>query len=90
MTEAPQHPYPVGSRIRHVNQEWATGDMWTAETTGSIGPYPDGSWEYTVLAGEWFARRLDAEYNPMTRPAQWSSLAVTLVALPGPMEEEAA
>lgn len=69
----PKPPLPVGTRVWHINQQWARSA--TAEITAVMGPYNDGSYEYMVLAGENFARQLGPD-NPMTRVAQWSSFAV--------------
>ncbi|MEV4440437.1 hypothetical protein AB0K09_15715 [Streptomyces sp. NPDC049577] len=41
------------------------------------GPWPDGSYEYRVTAGEDFSRRTGPD-NPETRDARWSSTATIL------------
>lgn len=86
MSDTPQHPYPVGSKVRHINQEWATGETFTAEITGVKGQYGD-TYEYTVFAGLTFSLRLDEETNPMIRETQWSSRATILVSLPEDVTE---
>lgn len=87
MSDTPQHPYPVGSKVRHINQEWATGETFTAEITAVHEPYGDRTYEYTVLAGMFFAQRLDDIDNPMARPSLWSSRAIRLVSLPEDVTE---
>lgn len=67
-----EQPLAVGTRVRHVSQQWATGDIWTAEITRVSNRWWDGTFEYDVLAGELFACRL-SETNPMTRVTTWSS-----------------
>jgi hypothetical protein len=71
-----RHPFAPGTRVRHVNQEWAREA--TAVVVKAHGPFGDGSYEYEVFAGELFAEPV-SESNPMTRPTQWSSLAVIVV-----------
>lgn len=73
------HPLKPGDKIRHINQQWATGEINTAEIVSVQGPFkPDGDFEYEVLAGESFANRL-SESNPMTRKTMWNSRAILLV-----------
>jgi hypothetical protein len=70
-------PLPIGTRVTHVNQQWATSSTapdGTAEILEADGPYPDGSWEYRVRAARDFSR-LPASDNPMDRESWWSSNA---------------
>lgn len=66
------HPLPVGSRVRHYGQQWAAARAGTATIREVKGPWPDGSYEYRVTAGEDFSRRTGPD-NPETREAWWSS-----------------
>ncbi len=66
------HPLPVGTPVRHIGQCWARAA--TATITGIKGPYNDGAYEYEVLAGEDFSRRL-SDTNPQTRTVWWASYA---------------
>lgn len=68
------HPLPVGSRVRHYGQQWASARSGTATVREIVGPLRDGSYEYRVTAGEDFSR-LTGPDNPETRDAWWSSLA---------------
>lgn len=71
------HPLPVGTRVTHVNQQWATSRVapeGTAEILEVRGPYNDGSWEYLVLAACYFSRRPGPD-NPLDRETWWSSNA---------------
>lgn len=71
-------PLPVGTRVTHINQRWATSTVTpegTAEILEARGPYPDGSYEYRVLAARDFSRR-PGPGNPMDREVWWSSQAV--------------
>lgn len=79
MSDAPQHPYPVGSLVRHINQEWAT-TFPTARIT-SVHPQGDGTFEYGVKAGMIFSERISAS-NPMARDAMWHSRATILMRRP--------
>lgn len=74
-------PLPAGTRIAHINQQWAisrTSPGGTAEILEARGPYNDGSWEYRVLACRDFSRRPGRD-NPMDRETWWNSLAVRAV-----------
>lgn len=72
------HPLPAGTRVTHISQGWA-GPIRTpdgiAEIVAARGPYPDGAWEYEVLACRDFSRRPGPD-NPMDRPTWWASYAV--------------
>ncbi|MEU9415203.1 hypothetical protein [Streptomyces sp. NPDC048272] len=72
------HPLPVGTRVTHVNQQWAnrrTAPEGTAKIVEARGPYNDGSYEYLVLACRDFSRQ-PGPGNRMDRETWWSSLAV--------------
>lgn len=72
------HPLSVGTRVTHVNQQWAsskTAPDGTAEILAACGPYHDGSWEYRVRACSDFSRRPGPD-NPLDRETWWSSQAV--------------
>lgn len=68
------HPLPAGTRVRHYNQQWSEATAGTATVQESKGPWPDGSYEYRVLATEGFSRQPGPD-NPETRDAWWSSTA---------------
>lgn len=74
-------PLPVGTRVTHISQQWATSRT-APEGTGKIleadGPYPDGSWEYRVLAARDFSRRPGPD-NPLERETWWSSNATRTI-----------
>ncbi|MCY0917038.1 hypothetical protein OS965_02455 [Streptomyces sp. H27-G5] len=75
------HPLPVGTRVTHINQQWAnahTTPEGTAVIVEARGPYNDGSYEYRVLACHDFSRQPGPD-NPLDRETWWSSLAVTPV-----------
>ncbi|MFG2412290.1 hypothetical protein [Streptomyces goshikiensis] len=75
------HPLPVGSRVTHVNQRWATSRIvpdGTAEILEARGPYNDGTYEYRVRAARDFSRR-PGPNNPLDRETWWSSQAVQAV-----------
>jgi hypothetical protein len=74
-----RHPLAPGTPVRHVNQEWAREA--TAVIVQAHGPFLDDVYEYVVAAGVDFSRPV-SQSNPMTRPAQWSSLAVAVVEAP--------
>lgn len=75
----PDHPWPIGTRVYHVGQEWHRTHMGgTATVEDFYGPLRDGSYEYKVRTGEDFSRRTSKE-NPETRECQWSSFAVRKV-----------
>lgn len=72
------HPFPAGTRVTHINQQWANRTRTpdgTAEILEARGPYNDGSWEYRVLAARDFSRRPGPD-NPLGRETWWSSQAV--------------
>jgi len=74
-------PLPVGTRVTHVNQQWATSIVapeGTAEILEARGPYPDGSFEYLVLACRDFSRRPGPD-NRMDRETWWSSNATRAI-----------
>jgi hypothetical protein len=66
------HPYPIGTPVRHYSQQWAR--LATATITAIEGPLRDGSYEYQVLAAADFSRPLGPE-NSASRLTWWSSLA---------------
>lgn len=70
------HPLPPGTPVRHVAQEWAREA--TAEVVHADGPDADGHYEYTVVAGQDFSRRLGFD-NVMDRVEGWSSRATIAV-----------
>lgn len=75
------HPLPAGTRVAHVNQQWATSRTapdGTAEILEARGPYNDGTWEYRVRACRDFSRR-PGPGNPCDRETWWSSNAVRTV-----------
>jgi hypothetical protein len=75
------HPLPAGTRVTHVNQQWAIGRTapdGTAEILEARGPHNDGTWEYRVLAARDFSRRPGPD-NPMDRETWWSSQATRAV-----------
>ncbi|MER5882686.1 hypothetical protein ABT160_02540 [Streptomyces sp. NPDC001941] len=69
----PDQPLPPGTRVRHVGQQWARAA--TATIRSVDGPYPDGSYEYEVTAGQDFSRRTGPD-NPETRTTRWNSRTV--------------
>jgi hypothetical protein len=69
-------PLAVGTPVRHLGQQWAREA--TATITDVKGPYNDGSYEYEVLAGADFSRRL-GDSNPQTRTTWWPSWATIRV-----------
>jgi hypothetical protein len=71
------HPWPVNTLVRHVNQEWARS-IPTARIIEVHGPYADGTFEYKVLAARRFSER-PSPSNPMDRETMWSSNAVIAV-----------
>ncbi|MFD8654972.1 hypothetical protein [Streptomyces mirabilis] len=83
--------FTVGTRVRHVSQEWATATVapqGTAVVLAVGREHHDGTCEYEVMAGEDFSRRI-GEGNPMTRKTEWNSNATRFVANP-PAEERCA
>lgn len=68
------HPLPVGTRVWHYGQQWPTAGRGTATITAVKGPWPDGTWEYRVRAGEDFSRAT-GPHNRETRETWWSSAA---------------
>jgi hypothetical protein len=66
------HPLPVGTRVRHIAQEWARTS--TATITAVDGPFLGENYDYTVLATRFFADAPGPD-NPETRITQWSSRA---------------
>jgi hypothetical protein len=80
----PPHPLPVGARVSHINQQWASGlPDGTATILGREGPWPDGSWEYQVRAALDFSRQPGPD-NPESRTTWWPSWATT----PSPTKEK--
>lgn len=76
----PEKPLSVGDRVYHVGQLWAYSlPGGTAEITGVLGPYKDGTYEYKLLTPEDFSRRPGPD-NPMTRESQWASRATRTAA----------
>ncbi|MFI0966970.1 hypothetical protein ACH4S8_37150 [Streptomyces sp. NPDC021080] len=74
----------VGTRVRHVSQQWATSVVapkGTAVVVAVGREHHDGTCEYEVMAGQDFSRRVGPD-NPMTRPAEWNSNAVKAVTTP--------
>lgn len=78
MRDAPETPLPVGTHVRHHDQQWSQARRGTAEIITVRGPWPDGAYEYEVLAGRDFSRPL-SEHNPMTRRTWWPSHATVPV-----------
>ncbi|UNZ20584.1 hypothetical protein [Streptomyces sp. 891-h] len=66
------HPLPVGTRVRHIGQQWHAACKGTATIREIEGPYSDGAYEYRVLATEDFSRRPSLD-NPETRETWWAS-----------------
>jgi hypothetical protein len=84
--EAARHePLPVGTRVRHAAQAWATrvqAPKGTAVVVGVVGQtHADGSFEYKVTTGRDFARSVGPD-NPMDQPGEWNSDRVREVAPP--------
>lgn len=72
------HPLPAGTRVTHINQQWAnhhTTPDGTAEILEARGPYPCGTWEYKVRRCRDFSRRPGPD-NPMDAETWWTSPAV--------------
>lgn len=69
-----EQPMASGTRVHHINQQWAAARHGTATIREIKGPYRDGSYEYRVDATEDFSRQPGPE-NPETRSVWWSSLA---------------
>lgn len=65
-----QHPFPIGTRVRHSAQRWAR--TATATITDRRGPYQDGSYKYAVTTGQDFSRRIGPD-NPEDHRSVWSS-----------------
>ncbi|MDX3020044.1 hypothetical protein [Streptomyces acidiscabies] len=74
-----EHPYPVGSRVRHYGQQWPAARRGTATVCEVVGPLRDGSYEYRVDAAVAFSRQPGPD-NPETRSTWWSSDATTQTA----------
>jgi hypothetical protein len=75
---------PVGTRVRHAGQEWATSVLapkGTAVVVGVGHTHADGTFEYKVMAGRDFSRRIGPD-NPMDRLTEWNSARVLEVAPP--------
>ncbi|MEV6840273.1 hypothetical protein AB0N17_38245 [Streptomyces sp. NPDC051133] len=71
------HPLPIGTRVSHINQQWARSlPDGTATVIGREGPWPDGSWEYQVHAARDFSRQPGPD-NPESRTTGWPSWATT-------------
>jgi hypothetical protein len=69
------HPYPAGTRVHHISQEWArTLSGGTATVLTHKGPWPDGSYEYQVRTTADFSRQ-PGPNNPETRETWWASHA---------------
>jgi hypothetical protein len=83
--EAARHePLPVGTRVRHAVQAWATSvqaPKGTAVVVGHGRTHHDGSVDYQVLAGRDISRAIGPD-NPLTEPAEWNSDRVRKVAPP--------
>lgn len=76
------HPLLPGTRVHHISQQWARGlPGGTATVIDSRGPWPDGSYEYQVLATEDFSRQ-PGPGNPETRDTWWASHATAPAAGP--------
>jgi hypothetical protein len=74
---------PVGTRVRHGVQEWATSvqaPRGTAIVVGVGRSHRDGSVEYQVLTTA--DGRRPGPDNPMNHPEEWNSLRVKEVAPP--------
>lgn len=70
-------PLAIGTRVTHVNQQWATSTATpdgTAEILETRGPCNDGTWEYRVRACRDFSRRPGSD-NPIDRETWWNSRA---------------
>lgn len=67
-----EQPYPVGTLVRHINQEWATRYP-TARIT-KVHPQGDGDFEYEVMCGRIFSMPISST-NPMDRTSMWHSRA---------------
>ncbi|MEU3742927.1 hypothetical protein AB0E78_38465 [Streptomyces sp. NPDC032198] len=77
------HPLPIGTRVWHINQEWARSlPDGTATVIDREGPWPDGAWEYEVRAARDFSRSPGPD-NPESRTTWWPSWAAT----PSPTKE---
>ncbi len=76
---------PVGARVRHAGQRWATRTAAPRGTAVVVGVgsrrYSDGSFDYDVVRGQDFSRRTGAD-NPVTTPDVWNSLRVVMAAPP--------
>ncbi|MFI6088484.1 hypothetical protein [Streptomyces sp. NPDC051218] len=71
------HPLPIGTRVSHINQQWAHSlPDGTATIVDRKGPWPDGAWEYQVLAARDFSR-CPGPGNPESRTTWWPSWAAT-------------
>jgi hypothetical protein len=83
--EAARHaPLPVGTRVRHAVQAWATSvqaPKGTAVVVGVGQTHADGSFEYKVIKGRDISRKIGPD-NPMTEPGEWNSDRVRKVAPP--------
>ncbi|GHE09203.1 hypothetical protein [Streptomyces alanosinicus] len=72
-----RHPLPNGTRVTHINQEWARRlPGGTATILDRQGPWPDGSWEYLVRTTGDFSRQPSPD-NPESRTTWWPSYATT-------------
>ena len=80
----PDHPLPVGARVRHYGQQWPAAPTSTATINAVKGPWPDGSYEYEVATGVDFSRP-PSESNPPTDRRWWSSF--TTIPATAPPEE---
>lgn len=70
-----QHPLPVGTRVRHIGQQWSHAiRVGTGNIIGSKGPYHDGAYEYLVRTTKDFSRR-SSDDNPETSERWWASYA---------------
>lgn len=70
-----EHPLRIGTRVSHYGQQWHREHMGgTATVIGLEGPYPDGSYEYTVHGVRDFSRQSGPD-NPEDTIRTWSSLA---------------
>lgn len=67
-----EHPLAVGTRVRHMGQQWGTARFGTATIQEVKGPYYDDSYEYLVTTGEDFSRS-PGPGNPETRQTWWAS-----------------
>lgn len=78
------HPLPIGTRVSHLNQQWARSlPGGTATVLDREGPWPDGSWEYQVRAARDFSRQPGPD-NPESRTTWWPSWVTT----PSPTKEK--